>query len=495
MRRRGAMTAAFAAVMAVAFLVAVTQLFTMRLEQGTMFPPYSTFRADALGAKAFYEALAMQDGISVRRDTVSGAVFRPETALTFFMLGLQARFMDEPMPVSFFEYFERVAMEGGRVVLTFHPIGEDPTGAWDEELPDWVKNIGRMHEDEEEEEEDSGDAPAGKEQVDGAAAQDGAAAESARDADEIAKEAVRRDDKGARAGAGSGDAADGDEDIEAKSEDAGANDDQDEDEDNEDGRYEEPRELIEDRWGVQVAFASLDKAGEEYAGTEVLREDAGDLPASLPWHSAMAFNPLVDSWRVLYSRASGEPVLIERAYGPGTLVLCSDSFFLSNEAMLEARQPALLAYLVGPHPTVVFDETHFGIRQRQGVMALARRYGLQGFMVALAAVCALFVWRNTSSLAPPHAEGEVPHAVEHDVDRDAAAALRNLLRRSVGRSALLDACVKEWRKSLPANRPGLAKGVARVQTIADAEKKRPAGERNAVRAYREMAEALKKARG
>lgn len=467
MRRRQVLTAVFAGLMTVAFLIAVTQLFAVRFEQGTMFPPYSTFRADALGAKAFYEGLALLDGMSVRRDTVSGAVFQPETALTFFMLGLEPRFMDEPLPVSFFEYFERVAMEGGRVVLTFQPIGEDPTGAWDEELPDWVENIGKMDEAEEEDEEE--DAPA----------QEDAAEEAS---EEEASEEAGNDAEG---GDGTG---------ESQGEDADAEEGEEEGEDDATSRYEESRELIEDRWGVQVAYASLDTQGDQYAGAEVVRENGADLPASLPWHSAMAFNPLAGDWRVLYRRDSGEPVLIERDYGPGTLVLCSDSYFLSNEAMLEARCPELLAHLVGPHATVVFDETHFGIRERQGVMALARRYGLQGFLVALAVVCALFVWRNTASLAPPHPGDDAPRPVEHDVDRDAAAALRSLLRRSVGRRALLDTCVKEWRKSLPSNRPGLAKGVARVQAIADAEKERPVGERNAVRAYREMAEKLREAR-
>jgi hypothetical protein len=47
---------------------------------------------------------------------------------------------------------------------------------------------------------------------------------------------------------------------------------------------------------------------------------------------------LDSNWRVLYERG-GYPVLIERVFGSGSIVLCSDSYFLSNEALRRERIP------------------------------------------------------------------------------------------------------------------------------------------------------------
>jgi hypothetical protein len=41
-----------------AFIIGVVQLFNLRFESGDVYPKYSSFRADPLGAKALYESLA-----------------------------------------------------------------------------------------------------------------------------------------------------------------------------------------------------------------------------------------------------------------------------------------------------------------------------------------------------------------------------------------------------------------------------------------------------
>ena len=50
------------------FVWGVVQLFELRFSTGDVYPPYSTLRADPLGAMAFYESLGKMPGISVRRD-------------------------------------------------------------------------------------------------------------------------------------------------------------------------------------------------------------------------------------------------------------------------------------------------------------------------------------------------------------------------------------------------------------------------------------------
>ncbi|MGA2555338.1 MAG: hypothetical protein ABSG04_03605, partial [Verrucomicrobiota bacterium] len=108
------------------------------------------------------------------------------------------------------------------------------------------------------------------------------------------------------------------------------------------------------------------------------------------------------NWQTLYQR-KGHPVIVQRAFGPGSLVLSTDSYFLSNEALRRERHAELLAWLVGPHPDVIFDETHLGVEERPGVAGLMRQYHLQGVLLALALIAALFIWRNSLPLVPPPA--------------------------------------------------------------------------------------------
>ena len=45
------------------------------------------------------------------------------------------------------------------------------------------------------------------------------------------------------------------------------------------------------------------------------------------------------------------PVVIERQYGNGSIVLVADSFLVSNEALRSERHPRLLARLFAGPPT------------------------------------------------------------------------------------------------------------------------------------------------
>lgn len=51
----------------VVFFVAMHRLMRDRLDQGDVYPPYSTLRADPLGSKAFYDALESTPGVEVSR--------------------------------------------------------------------------------------------------------------------------------------------------------------------------------------------------------------------------------------------------------------------------------------------------------------------------------------------------------------------------------------------------------------------------------------------
>jgi hypothetical protein len=233
---------------------------------------------------------------------------------------------------------------------------------------------------------------------------------------------------------------------------------------------------LAEAWGVRVRFDPLpaDDAGRAVADEARRAAAEGDLPPTLPWHSAAGFETIDPAWTVLYQRG-GQPVLIERPFGRGSIVLAADSYFASNEAMLHARPAALLARLLGGRPRVVFDETHHGVIEAQGVARLFRRYGLHGALLVAAALFGLFLWGRLLPFVPPYeetgaGEGEV-------TGRDAAAGLLALVQRGVAPRDLARVCVVEYGRApgaaapLPPDAAALAAGrdpVAAYRAIARA---------------------------
>jgi len=202
-----------------------------------------------------------------------------------------------------------------------------------------------------------------------------------------------------------------------------------------------------------------------------VRTGDGALPGKLPWHTALSFETDGDAWSPLYS-VSRYGAVLERRYGRGSIVLLGDAYLLSNEAMVRDRQSALLAWLVGPHRRVVFDETHLGVMENTGIAALARRYGLAHTALALIAVACLFFWKNGTSLVPPVAR--VDTGGDELAGRDASSGLVNLLRRTVPPEALVPACVAEYKRASPWRRlaPETRRALEAVGLTAGRERRR-----------------------
>lgn len=227
---------------------------------------------------------------------------------------------------------------------------------------------------------------------------------------------------------------------------------------------------LDKRWGYAFAYS----------------EDA----TNKLWHTQLYFDKLDPKWDVLESR--GEfPAVIERHFGKGSVILCADSFFVSNEAMRQERRPELLATLVGQNHDIVFDETHLGVGEDPGVMTLMRKYRLHGLLFGLLLLAGLFVWKNAASFVPPHEDTGTNGAALAD-GKDSAAGFVNLVRRSIPASELLPACVAEWKKSLAHTLPASGGRRERVDAVLAEQQALPARQRNPLGAYRQIAEILKK---
>ena len=184
-------------------------------------------------------------------------------------------------------------------------------------------------------------------------------------------------------------------------------------------------------------------------------------------------------------------MLFERNFGSGSLVRATDSYFLSNEALLKSRHADLLSWWIGPNKRILFDEAHLGVVESPGVAALIRKYHLHGFALGLMLLAGLFIWKNSASFVPPYPEDSRGDFIP---GKDSAAGFVNLLRRNIASAEILDLCFAEWKKSVAHGNKHLEEKQAQVQALIEAERARPRLQRDPLRIYREICGVLKKPR-
>ena len=419
-------------VLAALLVAGVARLFQLGFEEGDVFPPYSSMRSDPLGTRALYEALSTLDGLSVERHMDMPTEIEGGRDTTLLILGAYRT----PDPEEHLEALEKFAEEGGRIVIGFLPV--TPTFAR------WQEEFEMLEEEFQDDKKKDGDTVSGA---------DGDTVMTA-DGDTGAQGPVPDD-----------------ECINCPPAPPWA------------GEYIS----IAERWGFEYGYYTGEDT--EYEGayiTSAEREGGPDgLPENLEWHSAMYFGALSEPWSVLYSTDPG-PVMVERPYGKGSIILTSDAFFMSNEAMRGKRHPKLLAWVIGKSDRIIFDEAHLGLIKKPGLMVLIRRYDLTWTLLALFVVAGLFVWKNMVGITPKRDPDAAPQWVMTE-GKGSGQALVNLLRRSVPRSRILTVCETEWRKAVKAAGGTPDWKIRKVSEVAAAYTAAPAGRRNAASAYNRIA--------
>jgi hypothetical protein len=233
-------------------------------------------------------------------------------------------------------------------------------------------------------------------------------------------------------------------------------------------------------WGFAFDIAQEDKQTAMQGEAEPAAAELKDI---IPWHSALYFKGLGPEWKTLYT-CNNVPVIVSRPFGNGNIVLCSDSYFLSNEGLSGDPPGPLLEMLFARLPEVVFDEEHLGVTETPNIATLARRMRLGGVVFALVVIAALFIWKQSSSLLPRRSEGER----DHDVTGAAAyEGFINLLHRSITPGALLGTCIAAWTRSR--GRMARAEERAHIDAVVHAHSTRAL--KDAPAAYRSIAEGLK----
>ena len=406
----------------IAFGFGMLRLWLLRFDSGDIYQPYSSLRTDPLGVRAFYESLEQLPGVTVRRNYKPLKKLTSSGGGTLFYLGVD----NDAMPGEFAMGTSGPSEFGGASARAIH---------------DFASNGGRVV---------MSFAPS--------------AGTRSLDVSDILF--GKRD----------GQSEDGNEESTDNEE---KEKEQAEDSDNEDDAYESLGSTL----GLSMGYED-DASWQELHDMPARGSD--EISSAWPeveWHGRLYFKDLSVEWKVIYRR-DNKPVIIERAIGSGSLVLCTDTYFLSNEAMIDpaTRNPQLLAWLAGK-PAIIFDETHLGVVSREGVVSLARDHGLTNLLFVLLAIAGLYVWKSSVSFLPRDPEHVERFGGQEVSGRSSAAGLHNLLRKCIPVSGVLNACLKHWSASVSTSRPKQRDTQDKIRAVIAAENSRPARQQDPVRAY------------
>ena len=445
--------------MVVLFTLILVRLLFLRYERGDVYPAYSTLRADPLGTRAFYEALQLTGRYQVTRGFASLHRELETKPNALFYLGLSSSEIPTFTKEETAELDEYVK-NGGRVLLILspeNPYSKDDDS--DETTPTKKKKL----------------KPSSKEKVesnkDTSAPKDPSAQATADKAFDNANptQPKTQQEKYER------------EELRRDWEDENDSDDQ---------KNQTPPEYtrslaalwgfgwerqFEDKKKSEGATGSDDHADEDNSTpSEVFahRTISGSTEPNVPWKSALYFVRLEPDWEQLYE-AKDQPVLIRRHWGSGDIIIATDSYFLSNEALRNDRRPLLLSLLAGGPGVLLFDESHLGTQEQEGIMALAEKFRLEGFLYGMIGVFILFLWRNSTPLVPPRAT-DVRQPLGGTISgKDSRSGLVNLLRRNIPPSEILKVCLTEWKRGVVPKRAHLRAQMSEMESIVTATTDHP----------------------
>lgn len=105
-----------------AFALGLARLYRLRFETGDVYPPYSSLRADPLGAKALFDSLGRL--VAVERNYRPLPRFEAPGGATLFWLGLEPRELEFSRPE--IERLETFVAGGGRLVMALMPVADTP---------------------------------------------------------------------------------------------------------------------------------------------------------------------------------------------------------------------------------------------------------------------------------------------------------------------------------------------------------------------------------
>lgn len=397
----------------IALLVGVIHLFNLRFQTGDIYPAYSSLRSDPIGTRALYDSLENFNEFEVQRNFhfLHSLKVGPDAVLFYLGADIPG---DDLIPERISQDLDRLTESGGRLVISYLPVHKKEESPSSSEKED----IGL----------DQQQLQTAKESRNQSQAQDKEPATGPEyDSDKLKDDPLKE------------------------------------------GASEEKLVSIKEHWGFGFLYNQNLPAKHKDHKYLILEATAlrPDLPAVISWHTNLYFELSDDSWQTLYA-VDDKPVIIERPLGKGTLVLCADSYFISNEALRSERHPQLLVWLLGGHSRIIFDESHFGIYKHPGVAGLLRNYGFHWFFGALAVLALLFVWKSTVYFVPPRKE-DISSEAEVVSEKDYTQGLIALLRRNISKRKILQVCGSEWEQTFQKDKRMKSGAVEQMKSVLQPE--------------------------
>ncbi len=246
------------------------------------------------------------------------------------------------------------------------------------------------------------------------------------------------------------------------------------------------------KWGYSLAYETEQKG----FGNAVLvdQDEENSFLPTVSWHTTLYFDKLHESWKTIYTH-NNHPVVIEKKLKNGSIVLCSGSYFFSNEALLKERHANLLSWFIGPNQKISFDESHFGVLKRQGVVDLARKYRLHWVFLVAVLYAGLFIWKNSVHFIPPPKEREIEGLNDLTSLHDHTECFIGLLRRNFRKDDILPICVEEWKKSFIKKGKVTGETAGKIDSINALlanEKSQPVKHKDPVKTYKMIHQILAK---
>lgn len=396
-------------------------VFAHRFESGEIYPHYSSLRSDPLGSRALYESFEDLQSFEVSRNTRNlMAIDALDGDSALWLVGLSRQSFRRIRAPEDSPVLEAVEKAGAHLLITLNPqlVPEEFDLAPDEAQESWWERRETLRR----ENEEKGDAEEKGEPI-----TENDAGSTSTPEDEDSADARARDEDQSE--------------IEIEFE-----------------TFEGLGDPLVEWLEVSVKIPDqFERPDEGWAPQTGDASDFSSSPLPLPhdwplWRSPYHFGEMGGAWKIA-ATVEGEPVVITRSLGAGTVTLASDSYFASNEALWKRPSPEFLLWLTGGKTRLIFDETIHGTVESGGVMKVIRRYRFHGFFIGLAVFIVLLAWRSASSLAPGSEaverglRDEATGMNSSVTGEEAATGFVRLLRLNVAPKRLLRTCVETWRKN------------------------------------------------
>ena len=423
--------------MVAVFLMGVTNLFSIRFNKGDIYPYYSSMRADAMGTKALYETFDQINDVSVKRNFDKFSKLEEPENSALVIVGSTPgliQFCSEDKDKSLDSY----AANGARIVIAFRPdscrycdmFNTAITKNSNEKSENTENNKNNEIKPNQDKDKDLDKKTTEKNIINEVESKD-------KNKDKNKDESIDKNTNNKK-------------DITKEK----SNDDKEKDDKEKDNKKKEnlcKKELtLAHKWNIKVSQIKEKISKEEQMFAFNYDEQSIKTTQNIPWRSNVYFENIGESWRVIYS-FKHYPVVVERNWGQGSIVLLSSSYLMSNEALVNDRHPNVLSWLIGSKNRIIFDETHLGIQKNYGISYLLKKYNLFNILPLIILLMALLLWRNLYKFIPVSKQTSTTLKEISNNNIYGSVAMTNLLSSNVKNNKLLELCYNEWFDSIKSN--------------------------------------------